>query len=61
MDAQRNRQRGHGSMAGRERDRDRGKTGVAKFLPALMDPSLTEGTGKIPGLEKKLPSRLPLK
>ncbi|XP_070962981.1 zinc finger protein 385C-like [Oncorhynchus clarkii lewisi] len=45
MDAQRNRQRGQGSMAGRERDRDRGKTGVAKSLPALMDPSLTEGTG----------------
>uniref|UniRef100_A0A4W5NWA2 Zinc finger protein 385C n=1 Tax=Hucho hucho TaxID=62062 RepID=A0A4W5NWA2_9TELE len=45
MDAQRNRQRGQGSMAGRERDRERGKTGVAKSLPALMDPSLTEGTG----------------
>ncbi|XP_029567976.1 zinc finger protein 385C isoform X2 [Salmo trutta] len=50
MDSQRNRQRGQGSMAGRERDRERGKTGVAKSLPALMDPSLTEGTGKIPGL-----------
>ncbi|CAB1312162.1 unnamed protein product, partial [Coregonus sp. 'balchen'] len=45
MDAQRNRQRGQGSMAGRERDRERGKTGVSKALPALMDPSLTEGTG----------------
>ncbi|XP_055778631.1 zinc finger protein 385C-like isoform X2 [Salvelinus fontinalis] len=45
MDAQRNRQRGQGSMAGRERDRERGKTGVEKSLPALMDPSLTEGTG----------------
>ncbi|XP_038846635.1 zinc finger protein 385C-like [Salvelinus namaycush] len=55
MDAQRNRQRGQGSMAGRERDRERGKTGVEKSLPALMDPSLTEGTGLLSS--PQLPTR----
>ncbi|XP_010898107.2 zinc finger protein 385B isoform X1 [Esox lucius] len=47
MDSQRNRQRGHSSPAGRERD---SRKTVSEALPAMMDPSLTEKTCETPGL-----------